>query len=336
MRYLGGGACELWGSAVPEVPIRKYVDYTGDIDIRVAPPSFKITDTELIAALERDGLESDVSSMKPILLNEEGFTAYGDALTRWLYDQVVSNVRAIAPQFDRKGLAPPDYREDHETAVSDLQTAVGNLLVCRSPLLDRGMIKIQLTAKVGDEMNHIMEFILRPIGAFSIRNHFKVEGVYLEDPKRLLQGQLEGLVGRGEGILNSMKNRSELTRVENYPSFYKFDNHCARLLYLAALQKSLEGKPFSGSAKKMDFISKSDAVSILSKIYAAGANKMCYKHFGDNYMDRLIAIFETMRYIGPGLLSAKLNVGSKGVLNRAKAKGNAKAVGGRTRKRTRR
>lgn len=340
-QVFGGGACELWGVAIPEVPIRKYVDFTGDLDVRVRRPDFTIDDPEFIAALERDGVESDPMYMDPILLDERGFTPYGEAITHWLYDEVVARVREISPYFNKRGFVVPDYREDHETAISDLQTVIGNLLVCRSPMLDRNMIKIQVTAKVATdsvpEMNHIMEFILMPSGnfnSFSVRNNtFRVNGIYLQQPRTLLQDQVRGMTGRATGILNTISSHPEVTRVEDYPSFYKFDNHCARVLYLAHLQKAIEGKRIGGSSKPADYLTKTDALRLLEEIYAASADKMCYKHFGDNYIDQLIAVLETMQYVQAGQLTTKLNARTRADLNRAKAKGRA-VVGGRRRTRT--
>jgi hypothetical protein len=253
---------------------------------------------------------------------------------------VVARVREISPYFNKRGFAVPDYREDHETAISDLQTVIGNLLVCRSPMLEREMIKIQVTAKVATdslpEMNHIMEFILMPKGnfnSFNVRNNvFRVNGIYLQQPRTLLQDQVKGMTGRATGILDTISSYPEVSRAENYPSFYKFDNHCARVLYLAHLQKAVEGKRVAGSPKEADFLSKFDVLHMLEEIYAASAHKMCYKHFGDNYIDQLIAVFETMQYVQAGQLTTKLNARSKADLNRAKAKGRP-VVGGRRRTR---
>jgi len=333
----GGGACELWGLAVPEVPIRKYVDFTGDLDVRVNPPKFTIDDPKLIADLEQDDIDPDPSLMELILLDEGGFTEYGDAVTRWLYEELVNRVRELSPYFNKPGFVIPDYREDDETAVSDLRTVVGNLLICRSPMLDRGMIKIQVSTKIESEstaeMNHIMELILVPKGRFpNMRNNnFRVNGIYLQEPLSLLKDQVSGLVGRSTGILNTISAHPDIGKAENYPGFYKLDNHCARLLYLAHLLKAVEGKRVAGSSKQVDSLSKPEAMMLLKTIYASGSDKLCYKHFGEDYMDRLIAVFESMKYVKAGWLTTKLDQQDRALLNKAKAK--ARAVGGRRRTR---
>jgi len=336
-QVFGGGACELWGLAVPEVPIRKYVDFTGDLDVRVNPPPLIVDDSAFNAALAAAEIDYMPSSSKPILLGEQGFTEYGEALTRWLYNQVVDRAREISPYFNRPGFMAPDYREDDETAVSDLQTVVGNLLVCRSPMLDKEMIKIQITAKVESgltgEMNHIMELILTTKGRFEIIRGkiFRVNGIYVQQPRMLLLDQVKGLVGRGTSILNSFDKRPEIEKVENYPAFFKFDNHCARILYLAHLQKAVEGKPIGDPPKKADNLIKPEVLRIMENIYAASCDKLCSKHFGDGYMDQLIAVFESMDYVKAGYLTTRIDPKNRAGLNRAKAKG--RAVGGRRRTR---
>jgi len=333
----GGGACELWGSVIPEVPIRNYVDFTGDLDVRVTPPEFIVEDPAFIATLHSLGIADFEPYMSsPILLGEHGFTEYGEAVTQWLYNQVVDRVREISPYFNKPGFVVPDYREDSETAISDLQTVVGNILVCRSPMLDRGMIKIQLTVKIESdstaEMDHILELILLTKGGFKIsKNGFTVGGICLQEPRQLLLDQINGLIGRGTGILNTREKHPGADRVENYPSFYKYDNHCARILYLAHLQKAVEGRQIGDSQKLANKLAKGDILYKLAKMYEASCDKLCSKHFGDDYMDQLIAVFETMDLIRPGGLTVRLNPYNRTLITKAKAE--ARAMGGRRRTR---
>jgi hypothetical protein len=42
------------------------------------------------------------------------------------------------------------------------------------------------------------------------------------------------------------------------------------------------------------------AVPMLDKLYKNDIASMCDEHFGPNYIDKLINIFESMKHIGPG------------------------------------
>jgi hypothetical protein len=324
----GGAACELWGLAVPEIPIRTHVDFTGDIDVMVSMPKIKFTDAHILGLLKK----RDPVKMDMILLTETGFTPYGEQITHWLYDEVVKQIKTISHHFNSKVFRLPDASEHHETEQADLQTPVGNFLVCRVPLYAAGMIKIQIAVKVvsrnTSEMGHVMEFVMTPKGSFDFINNIKIRNINVEDPLTLLYSQIEGLVGRGKGMLNTMKNKG-ITRVEDYPTFYKFDNHCGRLLYLASLQQYMEGKTYGRSPKPLTYLVEGQVLKILTDIYKSACDKICSKHFGTGYINELIEIFESMKYIGKGKFTTNMSGIVKQRLNAAKKLGQEKTVGGR-------
>jgi hypothetical protein len=323
----GGAACELWGLAVPKIPIRKYVDYTGDIDVRVSMPQMKFQGPIKSILKTNDPIKMDM-----VLLTEAGFTQYGEEITRWLYHEVVEQIRTIAPHFTNKVFRLPEASENHETEQADLQTPVGNFLVCRVPLYAAGMIKIQVAVKVvsgeTSEMGHLMEFFMTPKGSFKLNNNIKIRNINVEDPFTLLNGQLEGLLGRGKGMLNTMQNKG-VVKIEDYPNFYKFDNHCGRLLYLAYLQKLMEGKKYEGSKKPITYLTEGQALQILIDIYKSACDKICSKHFGVGYMGELVEIFESMRYIGAGKFSNSMSAIVNQRITAAKGLGEGIAVGGK-------
>jgi hypothetical protein len=326
-QVFGGGACELWGLAVPGIPIRNYVDFTGDVDVRVSMPQMKFEEPIESILKEHDPIQMDM-----ILLREAGFTPYGEEITRWLYGEVIKQIQTIAPHFTNKVFRLPEASENHETEQADLQTPVGNFLVCRVPLYAAGMIKIQVAVKVvsgeTSEMGHLMEFVMTPKGSFKFDNNVKIRNIDVEDPLTLLNGQLEGLLGRGKGMLNTMQNKG-VVKIETYPSFYKFDNHCGRLLYLAHLQKLMEGKKYEGSKKKILYLTEVNALRILIEIYKSASDKICSKHFGGDYMKELVEIFESMRYIGAGKFSTNMSAIVNEQITAAKTLGQGIAVGGK-------
>jgi len=311
----GGAACELWGKKIPEIAIHKYIDITGDIDVKVSLPTVVPDDVALRTLISLGGDDA----VKPLMVYEDAYTPYGDAYTHWLFDEIVAEVGRIAPQFNIKELRLPQRDENYETALGDLHAAVGNLLITRLLTENRSMIKIQIsTTALPDITNHIVEFIVSPDGSFRSNTKFTVDGIYVQGPIELLQGQVKGLTDRADGIKNTSKER-HLAAIENYPSFYKFDNHCARLIYIASLMKFLEGKRYPENGINFPFLDSAQAFSILEKLYTSGRGTMCDIHFGPNYMDRLISMFESMKYIGKGALTTHLHPIRKAQLNKAKA-----------------
>jgi hypothetical protein len=320
----GGAACEIWGSEYPNVPIRKYVDITGDIDVNISMPTF-VPDE-----MYRTDYEFKYTDVKPLILHEGTYTPYGEAFTSWVFNNVVREFTKISPMFNIKELTPPRMDEDHETAIGDLNTTTGNLLITRLIGENKDMVKIQVTTKVlPNIVNHIIEFIILKNGTFQSKSKYAINDIHVQSIYELLLSQVEGLTGRIAGIRSGVyEDPIGAPNIDKYPSLYKFDNHCARLLYLAKLMKDTEGKKFN-TKTKFDYMTVWQAVIILEKLYKNDSHQACNIHFGSGYINKLIDIFETMQYIGKGKLTSNLDPAQKKKLNLAK-----KSLGGRrTRKR---
>jgi len=311
----GGAACELWGKKIPDVPIHKFVDITGDIDVSVSQPTVVPEKAILRELIDNAGDDA----IRPLMLYQDTYTQYGDAFSRWLFQEVVEQFSAVAKQFNIKELGLPGRDENSETTLGDLHAVTGNLLITRLISENKSMIKIQISTKVlPDTVNHIMEFILSPHGNFRSNTKFTVDGIYVQGPIKLLLDQVEGLAGRADGIKNTMVERG-VAQIQNYPGFYKFDNHCARLLYLVSLIKFVEGKPYPENRNNFMYMTESYAIFILEKLYKRGRGALCDAHFGAGFIDRLIPILESMKYIGVGQLTTKIHPELKKKLNKARA-----------------
>jgi len=288
----GGAACELWGTKFPKIPIHKYVDNTGDIDIKVSLPFVVPKNKALTDIIDICGDDA----ISPLMLYNDTYTPYGDAFTHWLFDEVVEQFRDIASQFNIKELELPGREENSETALGDLDETLGNLLITRLISKNKSMIKIQVSTKVlPDTVNHIMEFIILPKGNFRSRTKYTVNGIYVQGPIELLHGQVKGLKGR----VKELTDRSNDTMpLEKSPSFYKTDNHCARLLYLATLLKFVEGTRYPENRINFPYLTEWQVNNILKKIHKHGRDAICIIHFGPEYMNKLIHIFKSMEYIG--------------------------------------
>lgn len=321
----GGAACEIWGTKYPEIPIRDYVDITGDIDVNVSLPIF-IPDKKY-----GNDYEFKYIDAKPLMLYEDKYTPYGNAFTLWLFNEVVRVFTEIAPVFNTKELAAPGIDEDSETAISDLNKTIGNLLITRIISENRDMIKIQVSTKVlPNIVNHIIEFIVLKDGTFQAKTKYVINDVYVQSIYNLLLDQAEGLSGRIMGMRSGVYNDPiGAPTIENYPHLYKFDNHCARLIYLAKLMKHTEGIKFNKTVQ-FEPMTVPRAIIILEKLYKNDSHQPCNIHFGPGYMNKLIEIFETMEHIGKGGLTSNLHAANKKKLAIAKA-----SLGGRRTRRKR-
>jgi hypothetical protein len=290
----GGAACELWGRKIPNIPIHKFVDITGDIDVSVSQPTVVPEKAILRRLIDKHGPEC----LRPLMIYKDTYTPYGEAFSGWLFSEVVTQIQSLAGELDIPGLDLPGRDENSETALGDLHAMAGNLLCSRLITQDRSMIKIQISTKVlPDTVDHIMEFILSPQGDFRSTTRFTTNGIYVQGPIQLLVDQVEGLADRADGV-KSRRGNHEMARIENNPSFYKFDNHCARLLYLATLIKSVEGKHYPENDNTFMYMTVRIATYILESLYMGGRGAMCDAHFGPKYIDKLTSIFESMQHVG--------------------------------------
>lgn len=158
-KILGGAACDIYGKAFPAGPkVWRYVEPTADLDARMAYPRV----TEVV------GHDDELMTM---IYNRDHLTALGEHYTRWLFDQVshvlgplAALIERIGPQFVR--MDPP---HDPETAMADMHRHVGKLLITRSPMPQRNMVKIQAGVGVRTPAriiySHFLELIFYVDGA---------------------------------------------------------------------------------------------------------------------------------------------------------------------------
>lgn len=300
----GGAACELYNSAFPQVSIVKFVDPTGDIDIRVSQPFFTFTDPELESYYDETGY------LEIAMIQDGTYTECGNAFTQWIFKEVIKQMTPIAGQFIRKEFSLPRVEEDEETKLADLQENVGNFLITRCITDNKEMIKIQVTIKVEDSVNHLAEFIISHKGFKPSNNNILIKDLYVQQPRTVLLSQLDALVSRGEGVMQ-LNNTSETVL-----NFYKIENHCGRILYLIYLLKQIGLTRYKNVS--INTLSLSDAILILKQLYRNNIFMLCSKHFGETYIDQIIQVLESFSSIGKGALTTLLNPVYKKELNKAK------------------
>lgn len=321
----GGAACELWASVIPVPNIRDFVDPTGDIDVKIRLP--------LLTVLKDHTGEYDDPTM--YLATEDGFTDLGDQYSRWLFNEVVRVYSPLAKDFDKPVFSVPDISEDDELKLADIAEFYGNLLFTRMITRDKSNIKVQVSIKVTTEtstvVNHLLEFLIITSGQSYSPTEPSIRGIPVPPPWQLFTEQVKGLTGRSEVVLAYwQKKPAKMGKVNKIQSFHKIDNHCGRLLYLALLQKEVEGKPwpFDNPRSRYWFpkLTIHQVVSGATPLFKTKSIPMCGYHFRD-FRQHLFSIFDTYEMIPKGVLTNRTKpIAQK--FNELLYKG-----GGRTRKR---
>jgi hypothetical protein len=299
----GGAACELWASQFPTPSIRKFVDPTSDIDVMVALPD--------VSAIhdETGGFLDDPAMI--LFSSDTGLTELGDQYSRWLFNEVVRVYSPLVTQFDRPLFRLPDISEDSETSLADLAEFYGNLLFTRSVSAGGTMIKIQISTKISTEfstnVSHLLEFIMLSSGQSNRLSPYQIRGIHTAPPWTLFTQQVKGLTDRSSIILDYwQKNPAKAGKPNRVGSFYKIDNHCGRLLYLAQLQKQVEGKPWplEGAVPKQYFplLNTYTIIREVQPLFKLKSLPMCNYHFRD-FRQKLFEIFNTYTYVEKGVLT---------------------------------
>jgi len=220
--FFGGCVYEILNTLIPDIPLREYVDPTGDIDVRLCLPYIETLESRDIDFIDYH-LNAD-GTMNKLL----------HSYTVWLMEQVKIQFETLPkPLFDKlfENTIPFDFHEHQEAAYSDIQIPIGNLWIVRVPFNDKGMIKIQVICKfVNTEADHCLEFLLliHPTPKFSQLNESILD---LNNDRLMIRTfSLESFRRLLEGNLDSMKNRKFMFNDDNLR--HKFYNHVGRMEYL--------------------------------------------------------------------------------------------------------
>jgi hypothetical protein len=223
----GGAACEIYSKiySSTSIDINEIVDPTSDIDIKIFSPIFSIKNGEEII-------------FDLVMMEKDSYTQLNDHFTEWLFNEVMLICLAIEKYFDTSIFSLPnkdDIDESYELKNADMKDYVGPLLISRVLLVEQKIIKIQVTTKVYEITNHMIEFLL-PInqdlefGGIKQTYHYKpyeyktpYSSIYIENPIKFFQSQLKGLEDRY--LIFSYENLYD----------YKLYNHCARIIYASYL-----------------------------------------------------------------------------------------------------
>lgn len=281
----GGAAVEVWAKEVPSIPLHSTVEPSGDIDCQVDGPSITF-----------DSVDPRLDYPEVVLYDaESGYTDLGNAYSKWLLKEVARVFAPLAESVSRAPFERPERERDKELRHADKVVRNGNLLVTRviTPI-GRPTIKIQVSVQLAlpgggaagapRVTDHCIEFLIPPVYTFQTINYVVLQGIPVQTPWALLQGQVDALASRGKILIDHWERNPELQgKIERLRPFYKFDNHCARILWLAKLIRTLKEKVYTTTTLKSPHsirpIRKVDAHNILLKLQNSKTEQLCGFHF---------------------------------------------------------
>jgi hypothetical protein len=309
----GGAACELWSTVFPTPPIRKYVDPTADIDIKILPFNFELLPTgnrQLNTIYTSLVKKQDAVQVIHTHIGDR-YTAFGNAYTTWLFEQTVAYCRKIAKTFQQANLVLPEKANNPETEMADMEQAVGPLYITRMANPATKNCKIQISTKVlranVEEANHLLEFVLpfeNYVNEYP-RGKIQVRGILLQEPWNLLTGQVQGLRDRGLPYRAHLQAHPEEIQHENIPKlerFYKIENHCARILWLLQICQQAEVVTKQGRPLYRQ-VGRAEMEHLLIRITENQLSSLCTFSFGADYMQTLFQIADTFKYVPSGYFS---------------------------------
>lgn len=300
----GGAACELWAKQFPNLRFRELVDPTGDIDVFIANP-------DVIPDSDPEGVYDSPDLY--LFKDETGLTELGDQYSRWLFNEVVRVYSPLAKFFDSPKFALPNKDETRETSRADIAEPYGNLLFTRIASAEMANIKVQISIKSVSEsatvVNHLIEFIMTKTGMSRNLSPFVVQSIHVASPWELFSQQIQGLADRGQAVLEFWdKKPIKRGKPQLTPLFYKLDNHCGRILFLALLLKQTQGKswPLAGKGPKVWFqpVTSHTLLSQVKPLYTTKTYPMCNYTFPD-FMKLVFETFEGIPGIPPGTFTNK-------------------------------
>ena len=282
--FLGGGAYEVLnkahkGAGLPL--LHDYVDPTGDLDIKLELPE--------IIKIESDDDTKD--KIKFLFEDIEGtvINRFVENYIDWIFTNLYKSLTVFEKEFDY--LFPTsvdfDYHENHEGQHAIDAKRIGNLWLLKVPLFEKGMYKIQLTAKFDGmaDSDHMLELILPVPNKIQDANwnmfvpgpSFKPRDVYNTSLKKT---RVESIAQLYNGNVRAIKARIVAWNTE---SRHKFYNHVGRLQYLNLLTPALYlGNPQMHKATLMDISSQILPLLVLL-VNHKNAGTLC--QFDYNYIE---------------------------------------------------
>jgi len=257
--FFGGCVYEILSRKYPNVNLNQFIDPTGDVDVLLFLPKIKILNENIEQSprkLDQD-LHQDsyifVISDKTTKTEPTWLNSYICALGKWLVESIYNILTLEFETPDKiKTMFPDieefDFREYDELKDYYRKPELGfNLmnihnLIYIASFITLDMYKIQIIMKIGNEIDHVFEFVYAGLIQSYTQQALGVGVTYLVNKRPFVSIDINGNTYNIEEVRNLIEGNLDAYLVRNNTiyqktksSYHKALNHVGRLLYLLEL-----------------------------------------------------------------------------------------------------
>jgi hypothetical protein len=252
--FFGGCVYEILSRKYPNVNLNQFIDPTGDVDILLQLPKIQILNDNYENAprkLDQNSYIFDKSD-KTNETDPTWLNSYICALGKWLVESITNVLESEFDTPDKIRTMFKDIKDFELDRYSELEEYykkpelgyniknIHNLIYIAS-FITGDMYKIQIIMKIGDEIDHVLEFVYTDlISSYTVSDEGKgftnissrpfvtidINGTKynIDEVRKLIEGNMDAYLFRNR-VIND-KNKS---------AYHKALNHVGRLLYLLEL-----------------------------------------------------------------------------------------------------
>ena len=251
--FFGGCAYEIISRKYPKVNLNEFIDPTGDIDILLQLPKLKLLNTNIKNDVPTNFNQNEYIFVQSDRTNEidppTWLNSYICALGQWLVESITNvltleletpeKIRTIFPDIkefdiDRYDELKPYYKK--EKLGYNLKDIHGLIYIASFIVGD--MYKIQVIMKIGNEIDHVLEFVYTGITC-KYKAYFKTNNkdeTYFSIDINGIEYKIDDVSELIIGNLNAYAIRNQIVHEKYKISYHKAINHVGRLLYLLELE----------------------------------------------------------------------------------------------------
>ena len=253
--FFGGCVYEILSRKYPNVNLNQFIDPTGDVDVALFLPKIQILNDNIEQPPRKLGQSSYifVKSDKTNETEPTWLNSYICALGKWLVESIYNilisefeipdKIRTMFPnieefEFNRYSELKDYYRKP-ELGFNLMN--IHNLIYIAS-FITGNMYKIQIIMKIGNEIDHVFEFVYSGLTSTSYTVNDDGVGFTITKTRPFVSinineitYNIEVVSNLIEGNLDAYLYRNKVIYDKTKSSYHKALNHVGRLLYLLEL-----------------------------------------------------------------------------------------------------
>jgi|688.fasta_scaffold36384_2 hypothetical protein len=251
--FFGGCVYEIISRKYPKVNLNEFIDPTGDIDILLQLPKLKLLNTDIKNDVPTNFNQDYYFFVQSDKTNETDpptwLNSYICALGKWLVESITNvltleldtpeKIRTMFPDIkefdiDRYDELKPYYKK--EKLGYNLKDIHGLIYIASFIVGD--MYKIQVIMKIGNEIDHVLEFVYAGI-VCKHKSYFRTNNkdeTYFNIDINGIEYKIDDVSELIIGNLSAYAIRNKIIHEKYKISYHKAINHVGRLLYLLELE----------------------------------------------------------------------------------------------------